>query len=295
MPQVSVIHRAERVSAQFDEPFAYAGIDEVGVGSIAGPMMAAVVVLPSRHSISRLPIDSKRLSPNTIQKMAALIEDHAVFAWVGSLDAAAVDALGVREALTLLWQAAVVAVRAVLPAILVIVDGGEAIPEVNNQRAIPQADDSYDAVSAAAILAKACCDRVMTELDARHAGYGLAKHKGYSTKEHLLTVRRLGLSPAHRRCITEKALRKGVPVEECDLSLETLRAMLCEVVPLLDVHPEIGDEWSTKFLREQYTRVVQRGAAPSARQQFFIVKSHGQIMKIALKRGFVAAPDRDPH
>src|SRR3954453_22993428 len=104
MPQPSVIYRAERLSSWPDESSPYAGIDEVGVGCIAGPMMAAVVVLPHRHGIAGLPVDSKRLGPNTIQAMAAPIEDGAAFAWVGSLDAAAVDALGAHQAQVLLWQ-----------------------------------------------------------------------------------------------------------------------------------------------------------------------------------------------
>src|SRR4051794_28848402 len=110
MPQLSVIHRAERLSAWPDESYTYAGIDEVGVGSLAGPMMAAVVVLPQRHGIAGLPVDSKRLGPDTIQAMAAPIEEGAAFAWVGSLGAAEVDALGAHEARALLWQAAVAAV-----------------------------------------------------------------------------------------------------------------------------------------------------------------------------------------
>lgn len=207
MPQVSVIHRGERLAAYPDDSYAYAGIDEVGVASIAGPMMATVVMLPERHGIARLPVDSKRLGPNTIQALAAAIEAGVLFAWVGSLDAAAVDALGVHKAQVLLWQAAAATVRAVRPTIPILVDGGELIPDVENQLAIPRADESCDAVSAAAILAKSHCDRALAELDAEHPGYGLAKHKGYATKEYLLAIQRLGLSPAHRRHSTEKALR----------------------------------------------------------------------------------------
>jgi len=253
MPQPFVIHRIERFTARPNEPHAYAGIDEVGVASIAGPMLAAAVVLPEKHGIAGLPVDSKRLGPDTIQAMAAPIEDAALFAWVGSFDAAAVDALGIRQARARLWQAAAADVRAVLPMIPIIIDGREAIPDIDNQQAIPQADDSHDAVSAAGILAKSRCDRVMAELDVTHPGYGFVKHKGYSTKGHLLAIQRLGLSPAHRRRITEKTMRKGIPDEECDLPIEQLRKMLREVIPLLKDHPELGDEWSHKFLHEQYS------------------------------------------
>src|SRR5262249_26852215 len=110
----------------------------------------------------------------------------------------------------------------------------------------------------------------------------------YSTKGHLLAIQRLGLSPAHRRRITEKTMRKGIPDEECDLPIEQLRKMLREVIALLKDHPELGDEWSHKFLHEQYSRVVHLGALPRARQQFFIVKAHGQIMKTARKGGVEA-------
>jgi ribonuclease HII len=288
MTRLSVVYRVERLADRPAESDLYAGIDEVGVGSIAGPMMVAVVVLPEGHPVAGLPVDSKRLGPGTIQALAGPIEAAALFAWVGSLDADAVDALGASEARVPLWQAAVAALRAVLPGIPIVIDGAEAIPGVEDQLAIPHADESHDSVSAAAILAKSRCDRALAELDAAHPGYGLAKHKGYPTKEHLLAVQRLDPSPAHRGRSTERALRKGVPAEECQLPVDELRALLCEVMHLLNGHPELGDEWNTKFLRQQYGRVVQRGQVPSPRQQFFIRKAHGQIMKAARKRGLIA-------
>ena len=219
--------------------------------------------------------------------MAVLIEPAVRFAWIGSLDAEAVDQLGAHEARTRLWQAAAAAVREVLPLVPIILDGDEPIPGIDNQTAIPAADDTHDAVSAAAILAKSHCDRIMIALGAEYPGYLFAKHKGYGTRDHLLALQRIGPSPVHRRQITHKAMAKAIPDEELDLPLAELQAMLKEVAPLLEAHADLADDWSLKFLRQQIATVVARGMLPSGRQQFFIKTSCKKTMKAARKRGLV--------
>ncbi len=297
---VTTVHRIDQLRQGAGESYAYAGIDEVGVDSIAGPMLAAVVVLRPEHGVDGLPRDSKKFQPEAIQAMALLIEPAVRFAWIGSLDADAVDQLGVHEARTKLWQAAAAAVREVLPAVPIVIDGGESIPGVDNQTAIPAADDSHDAVSAAAILAKAHCDRIMIAHGAEHPGYLFAKHKGYATRDHLLALQRLGPSAVHRHRITRKVMAKGIPKEELDLPLAQLQAMLEEVAPLLEAHPDLADDWSLSFLRQQFVSVVTRGTLPSGRQQFFIMTSCKRIMKAARKKGLAppvavtAPPPREP-
>ena len=219
--------------------------------------------------------------------MAVLIEPAVRFAWIGSLDAEAVDQLGAHEARTRLWQAAAAAVREVLPSVPIILDGDEPIPGIDNQTAIPAADDTHDAVSAAAILAKSHCDRIMIALGAEYPGYLFAKHKGYGTRDHLLALQRIGPSPVHRRQITHKVMAKAIPDEELDLPLAELQAMLKEVAPLLEAHADLADDWSLKFLRQQIATVVARGMLPSGRQQFFIKTSCKKTMKAARKRGLV--------
>ncbi len=294
MDHVYVIERINHLREGDDWPDIYAGIDEVGVGSIAGPMVAAVVVLPPSHGIPRLPIDSKKLRPDAIQSLAGLIEAALTFAWIGGIDAHGVDALGTAEARLTLWRGAAAAVREALPTVPIVIDGEVPIPDVGGQRAIAKADDTYDAVSAAAILAKSRCDRIMAELDALYPGYGLAKHKGYGTKEHYLALERLGPSAVHRSNAARNRREGIVANEERDLPLDELQRMLRELAPVLKAHPELADEWSLQFLRDQWRKVIQHGALPSARAQYFIATRHRRIMKLARGRGLVAPDDGEP-
>jgi ribonuclease HII len=273
----------------------YAGIDEVGVQSLAGPMLAAVVVLRPHHGVAGLPVDSKRLASGVIQSMAADITPAVRFAWIGSLDAAAVDRIGVHEARFVLWKAAAAAVREVLPVVAIVIDGGDAIPGVENQTAIPAADDTHDAVSAAAILATDHCHRVMTALDVAHPGYGLAQHKGYATRDHVVALQRLGLSPAHRPQMTQSALLKGVPIEERDVPDEQLQTMLQDLAPLLKDHEDMVSEWTLNFVREQWRCVMVQGRRPTHRQQFFLVMAYKEITKAARKKGFVTPELAESH
>jgi ribonuclease HII len=295
MQRVQRLELIDRLSATERSCDAYAGIDEVGVDSIAGPMVAAVVVLPLSHGVARLPVDSKRLDPESVQRLASLIVPIARFAWIGALDAATVDEMGVHAARNLLWQAAADAVRAVWPEVPIIIDGGDLIPDVENQTAIPRADGAYDAVSAAAIIAKARCDNALAELDERHPGYGLARHKGYRTKEHVIALLRLGPSEAHRRKATERTIAKGVPREEADLSLEAIQLKVREVAGVIKEHRDLASEFETRFMSGMWTMVIERGRLPSARQQFFIIKTHKAITKAARRRGLVpsASPASD--
>lgn len=281
MDLVRRLELIDRLAGVELEVGAYAGIDEVGVDSLAGPMVAAVVILPKAHGLARLPIDSKKLFDTSVRSLAASVSAAVRFAWIGAVDAGTVDTLGVHKARTALWQAAVAAVRAVAPDVPIIIDGGEPIPGVDNQTAIPRADGTHDAVSAAAIIAKARCDHALVALDAKHPGYGLARHKGYRTKDHLVALQRLGPSDGHRRRITEKAIAKGVPKEELDLPLDELQRLVREVSELMLSHPELGDEFARRFMDGMRSAVLDRGRVPSARQQFFLVRTHRQITKEA--------------
>jgi ribonuclease HII len=285
---IVTVQLIDRLHEGADGDSAYAGIDEVGVDSIAGPMVAAVVILPANHGIPRLPIDSKKLEPHDIQEMAAAIEPVVRFAWIGALDTHFVDALGPHEARSRLWQAAAAAVRAVLPAVPIVIDGQDPIPGVDNQTAIVAADDTHDAVSAAAMLAKAHCDRAMIALDALYPGYQFAKQKGYAKRDSLIALRDKGLSPVHRRRMAEKALSDGIPEEKLDLPLEDIQALLADLLDLLDAHPGIAGDWELEFVRSQRDAVMVRGRRPSGRQQHFLVEKHGKLTHIARKKGLIS-------
>lgn len=173
-----------------------AGVDEVGRGPLAGPVLAAAVILDPEQPIAGLR-DSKRLSARRRTELAALIREHA-WSWaLGRADVQEIDTLNILRASHLAMQRAVAALT-VGPE-LVLVDGNMtpefAVPAI----AIVGGDDRVQAISAAAIIAKVARDEEMVALAGRYPGYGLDQHKGYPTRAHLLALDEQGASPVHRR------------------------------------------------------------------------------------------------
>jgi len=173
-----------------------AGADEAGAGPLAGPLVAAAVILPPG---ARLPgvDDSKRLRPAERERWAERIRQVAVAWAVVPVPAAEVDEVGPLEAAR---RGLARAVAALAPGPdYVLVDArrlpGLAVP----QEAVIGGDGKHLAIAAASILAKTWRDARMRELDALYPGYGFARHKGYGTREHLAALRRLGPCPEHRR------------------------------------------------------------------------------------------------
>lgn len=172
-----------------------AGVDEVGRGAIAGPMVIAAVLL----DVTDLPEgvdDSKVLEPETRVLVAAEIERFAVSVAYAVVDSQVIDDEGLHR----LNRAALIqAVKALQPrpdyTVCDHFDLSDDIPHL----AIPRADSLSVAVGAASILAKVRRDAWMSHLDEIHPGYGFAHHKGYGTAEHWTAVRALGLCPEHRR------------------------------------------------------------------------------------------------
>ncbi len=203
-----------------------AGIDEAGRGCLAGPVTAAAVILPSDDVIDGL-ADSKLLSPEVRRELAGLIRDKALAWGLGMARAAEVDSLNVLQATFLAMARAVACLR--VRAAALAVDGNKTIPgpvleavlagrgysgraathgDVP-QKAIVGGDALVTSISAASILAKVHRDRLMVSLDRRWPGYGLARHKGYGTAEHLDAVRVLGPCPIHR--MTFRGVRQDEP------------------------------------------------------------------------------------
>jgi ribonuclease HII len=177
-----------------------AGVDEVGRGPLAGPVVAAAVVLP--HPLPQVLRtagirDSKQLSARARARLAPLIRRHAVGVGVGEASVEEVDALNVLEA-TRLAMARAVAELAPVPDLL-LVDALD-LPQAGIPcRPIVHGDALCLSIAAASIVAKVFRDALMVEMDGRHPGYGFARHKGYGTAEHLAALRRLGPTPEHRR------------------------------------------------------------------------------------------------
>jgi ribonuclease HII len=176
---------------------AVAGVDEVGRGPLAGPVVAAAVVLDPAARIEGLR-DSKCLSPGRRRALARQIRAHALAWAVGRAGARRVDAANVLEATWWAMRAALGRL-AVSPG-LVLVDGRLRIPGIVwPQRAIVGGDRRSASIAAASILAKVVRDALMVRADRRYPGYGFRRHKGYATSAHLEALARLGPSPLHRR------------------------------------------------------------------------------------------------
>jgi ribonuclease HII len=173
-----------------------AGVDEVGRGCLAGPVVAAAVVLhPDRH----IPgvCDSKAVQATERERLYEKIVMHAVAWAVAAADPAEIDRINIHQASLRAMQRAVLAL-APLPDI-VLVDAFR-IPEIPMaQRGVLHGDRRCSAIAAASIVAKVTRDRQMLELHGRDPRYGFDRHKGYATADHLNAVARFGYSEVHRR------------------------------------------------------------------------------------------------
>jgi ribonuclease HII len=173
-----------------------AGVDEAGRGPLAGPVVAACVLLDPDYPIDGL-ADSKTLSAVRRESIAARIREHALAWAVGEASVAEIDALNILRA-TLLAMARAVEGLALKPD-EVLVDGLYCPAVACRARAVVRGDATVPSISAASILAKTARDAVMVRLHACHPGYGFDRHKGYPTAEHVAALRRLGPIDAHRR------------------------------------------------------------------------------------------------
>jgi ribonuclease HII len=180
-----------------------AGVDEVGRGCLAGPVVAAAVVLdPGRHipGVS----DSKAVPMPERERLFDRILAGAVAWAVASADAAEIDRINIHQASLLAMQRAVLAL-APLPD-MVLVDAFR-IPDLPMaQRGVPHGDRRCSAIAAASIVAKVTRDRQMIELHGRDPRYGFDRHKGYATASHLEAMVRFGYSDAHRRSFRPQTL-----------------------------------------------------------------------------------------
>jgi ribonuclease HII len=178
-----------------------AGVDEAGRGPLAGPVVAAAVILDPRRRVAGL-ADSKTLPPAERTRLAALIRARALAWGVAWADREEIDSLNILEATLLAMRRALLALS--LEPTHVQVDGNRCpcfadLPFGCTFEAIVDGDARVAAISAASILAKTHRDALMCALDACYPGYQLARHKGYGTPAHLATLRRHAPSPLHRR------------------------------------------------------------------------------------------------
>lgn len=174
-----------------------AGVDEVGRGTLFGPVVAAAVVLPDKYNIKYL-TDSKKLSERQREMAFLQIQEQAVSYAIGSSDVNEINKINIFHASLLAMSRAVN--NLTTPADLALVDG-KFLPKnlTIPMKAVIKGDLLEDIISAASIVAKVTRDRLMTELDLVYPNYGLAKHKGYGTKQHLSALQTYGATPLHRK------------------------------------------------------------------------------------------------
>jgi ribonuclease HII len=176
-----------------------AGIDEAGRGALAGPVVAAAVVLPQDIDTPWLSQvkDSKQLSPARRELLSSHIHETAIGTGIGVAAQEVIDAQGIVKATRLAMKLAVDELSPPPQSLLI---DYMLLPEVPlPQKGIVYGDELCLSIACASIVAKVARDHLMIGLDREYTGYGLARHKGYATEQHLACLYRLGPSPIHRR------------------------------------------------------------------------------------------------
>ena len=181
---------------QYQQVEFIAGVDEVGRGPLAGPVVAAAVILPKDCEILYIN-DSKKLSKKKRELIFDEIEEKAIATGLGLVSPARIDEINILQATYEAMRLAV-ADLPVSPNLLLV--DAVTIPGVDiNQVPIIKGDTKSISIAAASILAKVTRDRIMAEYDERWPGYDFAKNSGYGTKSHREALQELGVTPIHRR------------------------------------------------------------------------------------------------
>ncbi|RNC72789.1 MAG: ribonuclease HII [Desulfuromonadales bacterium] len=173
-----------------------AGVDEAGRGPLAGPVVAAAVILPKGVELPGVN-DSKKLTAPKREKLYDLILERALAVGVGRADHELIDRINILKA-TLHAMGEAVG-KLAQPADYLLIDGISTIPLNLPQRTIKKGDCASISIAAASIVAKVTRDRLMVEYDQQYPGYGFAAHKGYGCASHLTTIASLGPCPIHRK------------------------------------------------------------------------------------------------
>lgn len=174
-----------------------AGVDEVGRGPLAGPVVAAAVILDPNQPIEGL-MDSKKITEKRREVLAVEIKEKAISWAISRVDVDEIDRINILQA----------SLRAMTIAVdqlnqqpdYVMIDGNKIPADLSiRSEAVVKGDDRVACISAASIIAKVARDHEMIEMDTIYPGYGLAKHKGYPTKVHVEALQKLGVTEIHRR------------------------------------------------------------------------------------------------
>jgi ribonuclease HII len=187
--------RAKPTRINWQAPALAAGVDEAGRGPLAGPVVAAAVMLDARRPIAGLR-DSKKLTARRREKLFDEIRDKALCCVIAEASVEEIERLNILQATLLAMQRAVAGLR--LPPAKVLVDGNRLPQLPMPAEAIIQGDAKVDCIAAASILAKVYRDQWCVQIDPQWPQYGFAAHKGYGTPQHLAALARYGPCPVHR-------------------------------------------------------------------------------------------------
>ncbi len=173
-----------------------AGVDEVGRGPLAGPVVAAAVILP-RDGIGQKLFDSKKITAKKRESLSQVILSEAIGVGIGIVGQEEIDLLNIFEAT--LKAMALAVENLPIPPDFILIDGphGPRIPIP--QKPIRKGDQLSNSIAAASIVAKVTRDRMMLEWHQKYPQYGFAKHKGYGTKEHRTAIGKFGICELHRK------------------------------------------------------------------------------------------------
>ena len=172
-----------------------AGVDEVGRGPLAGPVVAAAVILDPKKPIDGL-CDSKKMSANRRLEMSDKIKSNSLAWSLGRAEAKEIDEINILQASLLAMKRAIEVLN--IEPDIVLVDGNYT-PSINfKKKAIVKGDSFISEISAASIIAKVERDNEMIALDKIYPGYGFSSHKGYPTKQHIESLKKLGITDIHR-------------------------------------------------------------------------------------------------
>ena len=173
-----------------------AGLDEVGRGPLFGPVVAAAVILPESCRFRGL-TDSKLLTENQRNELEPQIRLKAIAWAIAVVDAETIARINIRQASLLAMRQAVE--QLTLSPDFLLIDGRDSIDWPCPQQSVIHGDSTSLSIAAASVIAKVYRDRLLVELDSQFPGYGLARHKGYGSREHLAALARLGPTPLHRK------------------------------------------------------------------------------------------------
>ena len=185
------------------------GVDEAGRGPLAGPVVAAAVVIKGYSSYLDEVNDSKKLTETKRERIFKnILKDSNISYGIGIVDADVIDEINILEATYIAMKKAIDdVIDGIEGKYLILVDGNRKIKNCEyNQETIVKGDSKSLAIATASIIAKVTRDRIMKELDLKIPGYNFSKHKGYGTKEHYKLLRENGVSNIHRKSFLKKLL-----------------------------------------------------------------------------------------